>query len=225
MDMENTKTLLEEILTYALYTDNNLSEGLKTNLNRVITTINNSPDKITFLKKLEQIRSNNNAYAFDRYLSIIIKRLELSTKEKFTLLNLDIPYYQTLGLWNKLTLPSKLAYLDSKNFLSNLDIKRINYTINNKKDMLEKLVNPIIQKIPENALILNDLPKDLIIKKELFSKINSEIITNYINKYYYLGSDLNKLINSGIIRYAKNYSITLYNLDTDTLIRGLNYKE
>ena len=74
MDMENTKTLLEEILTYALYTDNNLSEDLKTNLNRIITTINNSPDKITFLKKLEQIRSNNNAYAFDRYLSIIIKR-------------------------------------------------------------------------------------------------------------------------------------------------------
>ena len=101
MDMENTKTLLEEILTYALYTDNNLNEDLKTNLNRIITTINNSPDKITFLKKLEQIRSNNNAYAFDRYLSIIIKRLELSTKEKFTLLNLDIPYYQTLGLWNK----------------------------------------------------------------------------------------------------------------------------
>ena len=222
MDMENTKTLLEEILTYALYTDNNLSEDLKTNLNRIITTINNSPDKITFLKKLEQIRSNNNAYAFDRYLSIIIKRLELSTKEKFTLLNLDIPYYQTLGLWNKLTLPSKLAYLDSKNFLSNLDIKRINYTINNKKDMLEKLVNPIIQKIPENTLILNDLPKDLITKKELFSKMSSEIITNYINKYYYLGSDLNKLINCGIIRYAKNYSITLYNLDTDTLIRGLN---
>ena len=222
MDMENTKTLLEEILTYALYTDNNLSEDLKTNLNRIITTINNSPDKITFLKKLEQIRSNNNAYAFDRYLSIIIKRLELSTKEKFTLLNLDIPYYQTLGLWNKLTLPSKLAYLDSKNFLSNLDIKRINYTINNKKDMLEKLVNPIISKMPENTLLLNDLPKDLITKKDLFSKMSSEIITNYINKYYYLGSDLNKLINSGIIRYAKNYSITLYNLDTDTLIKGLN---
>ena len=136
MDMENTKTLLEEILTYALYTDNNLNEDLKTNLNRIITTINNSPDKITFLKKLEQIRSNNNAYAFDRYLSIIIKRLELSTKEKFTLLNLYIPYYQTLGLWNKLTLPSKLAYLDSKNFLSNLDIKRINYTINKKKDLI-----------------------------------------------------------------------------------------
>lgn len=222
MDMENTRRLLEEILSYSLYTDDNLSTELKSKLNSIITFLNQNTDKINFLKRLEQYRSNNNAYAFDRYLSIIINKLELTTSEKLTLLNLDIPYYQTLGLWNKLNTPTKLNYLDSKNFLSKLDIKRINYTINNKKDMLEKLVNPIIKKIPENSLILNDLPKDLITKKDLFSKLCDSVITNYINKYYYLGSDLNKLINTGLIRYAKNYSITLYNLDKDTLMKSLN---
>lgn len=222
MDMENTRRLLEEILSYSLYTDDNLSTELKSKLNSIITFLNQNTDKINFLKRLEQYRSNNNAYAFDRYLSIIINKLELTTPEKLTLLNLDIPYYQTLGLWNKLNTPTKLNYLDSKNFLSKLDIKRINYTINNKKDMLEKLVNPIIKKIPENSLILNDLPKDLITKKDLFSKLCDSVITNYINKYYYLGSDLNKLINTGLIRYAKNYSITLYNLDKDTLMKSLN---
>lgn len=222
MDIENTRRLLEEILNYSLYTDDNLSTELKSKLNDITTSINQNTDKINFLKRLEQYRSNNNAYAFDRYLSIIINKLELATKEKLTLLNLDIPYYQTLGLWNKLNTPTKLNYLDSKNFLSKLDIKRINYTINNKKDMLEKLVNPIIKKIPENSLILNDLPKDLITKKDLFSKLCDNVITNYINKYYYLGSDLNKLINTGLIRYAKNYSITLYNLDKDTLMKALN---
>lgn len=222
MDMENTRRLLEEILSYSLYTDDNLSTELKSKLNSIITFLNQNTDKINFLKRLEQYRSNNNAYAFDRYLSIIINKLELTTPEKLTLLNLDIPYYQTLGLWNKLNIPTKLNYLDSKNFLSKLDIKRINYTINNKKDMLEKLVNPIIKKIPENSLILNDLPKDLITKKDLFSKLCDSVITNYINKYYYLGSDLNKLINTGLIRYAKNYSITLYNLDKDTLMKSLN---
>ena len=222
MDMENTRRLLEEILSYSLYTDDNLSTELKSKLNSIITFLNQNTDKINFLKRLEQYRSNNNAYAFDRYLSIIINKIELTTPEKLTLLNLDIPYYQTLGLWNKLNTPTKLNYLDSKNFLSKLDIKRINYTINNKKDMLEKLVNPIIKKIPENSLILNDLPKDLITKKDLFSKLCDSVITNYINKYYYLGSDLNKLINTGLIRYAKNYSITLYNLDKDTLMKSLN---
>lgn len=222
MDMENTRRLLEEILSYSLYTDDNLSTELKSKLNSIITFLNQNTDKINFLKRLEQYRSNNNAYAFDRYLSIIINKLELTTTEKLNLLNLDIPYYQTLGLWNKLNIPTKLNYLDSKNFLSKLDIKRINYTINNKKDMLEKLVNPIIKKIPENSLILNDLPKDLITKKDLFSKLCDNVITNYINKYYYLGSDLNKLINTGLIRYAKNYSITLYNLDKDTLMKSLN---
>ena len=222
MDMENTRRLLEEILSYSLYTDDNLSTELKNKLNSIITFLNQNTDKINFLKRLEQYRSNNNAYAFDRYLSIIINKLELTTTEKLNLLNLDIPYYQTLGLWNKLNTPTKLNYLDSKNFLSKLDIKRINYTINNKKDMLEKLVNPIIKKIPENSLILNDLPKDLITKKDLFSKLCDNVITNYINKYYYLGSDLNKLINTGLIRYAKNYSITLYNLDKDTLMKSLN---
>ena len=222
MDMENTRRLLEEILSYSLYTDDNLSTELKSKLNSIITFLNQNTDKINFLKRLEQYRSNNNAYAFDRYLSIIINKLELTTTEKLNLLNLDIPYYQTLGLWNKLNTPTKLNYLDSKNFLSKLDIKRINYTINNKKDMLEKLVNPIIKKIPENSLILNDLPKDLITKKDLFSKLCDSVITNYINKYYYLGSDLNKLINTGLIRYAKNYSITLYNLDKDTLMKSLN---
>lgn len=222
MDMENTRRLLEEILSYSLYTDDNLSTELKSKLNSIITFLNQNTDKINFLKRLEQYRSNNNAYAFDRYLSIIINKLELTTPEKLTLLNLDIPYYQTLGLWNKLNIPTKLNYLDSKNFLSKLDIKRINYTINNKKDMLEKLVNPIIKKIPENSLFLNDLPKDLITKKDLFSKLCDSVITNYINKYYYLGSDLNKLINTGLIRYAKNYSITLYNLDKDTLMKSLN---
>ena len=222
MDMENTRRLLEEILNYSLYTDDNLSTELKSKLNSIITFLNQNTDKINFLKRLEQYRSNNNAYAFDRYLSIIINKLELTTPEKLTLLNLDIPYYQTLGLWNKLNIPTKLNYLDSKNFLSKLDIKRINYTINNKKDMLEKLVNPIIKKIPENSLFLNDLPKDLITKKDLFSKLCDSVITNYINKYYYLGSDLNKLINTGLIRYAKNYSITLYNLDKDTLMKSLN---
>ena len=222
MDMENTRRLLDEILNYSLYTDDNLSTELKDKLNNIITSFNQNADKVNFLKRLEQYRSNNNAYAFDRYLAIIINKLDLTTQEKLTLLNLDIPYYQTLGLWNKLNTPTKLNYLDSKNFLSNLDIKRINYTINNKKDMLEKLVNPIIKKIPENSLILNDLPKDLITKKELFSKLRSDIITNYINKYYYLGSDLNKLINTGLIRYAKNYSITLYNLDKDNLMQALS---
>lgn len=222
MDMENTRRLLEEILSYSLYTDDNLSTELKSKLNSIITFLNQNTDKINFLKRLEQYRSNNNAYAFDRYLSIIINKLELTTTEKLNLLNLDIPYYQTLGLWNKLNTPTKLNYLDSKNFLSKLDIKRINHTINNKKDMLEKLVNPIIKKIPENSLILNDLPKDLITKKDLFSKLCDNVITNYINKYYYLGSDLNKLINTGLIRYAKNYSITLYNLDKDTLMKSLN---
>lgn len=222
MDMENTRRLLEEILSYSLYTDDNLSTELKSKLNSIITFLNQNTDKINFLKRLEQYRSNNNAYAFDRYLSIIINKLELTTTEKLNLLNLDIPYYQTLGLWNKLNTPTKLNYLDSKNFLSKLDIKRINYTINNKKDMLEKLVNPIIKKIPENSLFLNDLPKDLITKKDLFSKLCDNVITNYINKYYYLGSDLNKLINTGLIRYAKNYSITLYNLDKDTLMKSLN---
>ena len=222
MDIENTRRLLEEILNYSLYTDDNLSTELKSKLNNITTSINQNADKINFLKRLEQYRSNNNAYAFDRYLSIIINKLELATQEKLTLLNLDIPYYQTLGLWNKLNTPTKLNYLDSKNFLSKLDIKRINYTINNKKDMLEKLVNPIIKKIPENSLILNDLPKDLITKKDLFSKLCDNVITNYINKYYYLGSDLNKLINTGLIRYAKNYSITLYNLDKDYLMKALN---
>lgn len=222
MDMENTRRLLEEILSYSLYTDDNLSTELKSKLNSIITFLNQNTDKINFLKRLEQYRSNNNAYAFDRYLSIIINKLELTTTEKLNLLNLDIPYYQTLGLWNKLNIPTKLNYLDSKNFLSKLDIKRINYTINNKKEMLEKLVNPIIKKIPENSLILNDLPKDLITKKDLFSKLCDSVITNYINKYYYLGSDLNKLINTGLIRYAKNYSITLYNLDKDTLMKSLN---
>lgn len=222
MDMENTRRLLEEILSYSLYTDDNLSTELKSKLNSIITFLNQNTDKINFLKRLEQYRSNNNAYAFDRYLSIIINKLELTTSEKLTLLNLDIPYYQTLGLWNKLNTPTKLNYLDSKNFLSKLDIKRINYTINNKKDMLEKLVNPVIKKIPENSLFLNDLPKDLITKKDLFSKLCDSVITNYINKYYYLGSDLNKLINTGLIRYAKNYSITLYNLDKDTLMKSLN---
>ena len=159
MDMENTRRLLEEILSYSLYTDDNLSTELKSKLNSIITFLNQN-------------------------------KLELTTPEKLTLLNLDIPYYQTLGLWNKLNIPTKLNYLDSKNFLSKLDIKRINYTINNKKDMLEKLVNPIIKKIPENSLILNDLPKDLITKKDLFSKLCDSVITNYINKYYYLGSDL-----------------------------------
>lgn len=222
MDMENTRRLLEEILSYSLYTDDNLSTELKSKLNSIITFLNQNTDKINFLKRLEQYRSNNNAYAFDRYLSIIINKLELTTSEKLTLLNLDIPYYQTLGLWNKLNTPTKLNYLDSKNFLSKLDIKRINYTINNKKDILEKLVNPVIKKIPENSLILNDLPKDLITKKDLFSKLCDSVITNYINKYYYLGSDLNKLINTSLIRYAKNYSITLYNLDKDTLMKSLN---
>lgn len=222
MDMENTRIILEKILNYSLYTDSNLNTELKDKLDNIITSINQNADKVNFIKKLKQYRSNNNAYAFDRYLAIIINKLDLTLKEKFALLNLDLPYYQTLGLWNKLNITTKLNYLDSKNFLSNLDIKRINYTINTKKDTLEKLVNPIIKKIPENSLILKDLPKDLITKKELFSKLCDNIITNYINKYYYLGTDSNKLINTGIIRYAKNYSITLYNLDKETLMKSLN---
>ena len=66
MDMENTRRLLEEILNYSLYTDDNLSTELKSKLNSIITFLNQNTDKINFLKRLEQYRSNNNAYAFDR---------------------------------------------------------------------------------------------------------------------------------------------------------------
>ena len=59
MDMENTRRLLEEILSYSLYTDDNLSTELKSKLNSIITFLNQNTDKINFLKRLEQYRSNN----------------------------------------------------------------------------------------------------------------------------------------------------------------------
>ena len=40
MDMENTRRLLDEILNYSLYTDDNLSTELKDKLNNIITSLN-----------------------------------------------------------------------------------------------------------------------------------------------------------------------------------------
>ena len=44
MDMENTRRLLEEILSYSLYTDDNLSTELKSKLNSIITFLNQNTD-------------------------------------------------------------------------------------------------------------------------------------------------------------------------------------
>ena len=52
MDMENTRRLLEEILSYSLYTDDNLSTELKSKLNSIITFLNQNTDKRNFLKRL-----------------------------------------------------------------------------------------------------------------------------------------------------------------------------
>lgn len=216
MDMDTLRLKLEKIIEFTLKEDNKLTPELTTTFNEIVTTINNNPAKINLIKKLELFRNKNNRVVFDRYISIILGKITLSIPEKYTLLNLDIPYFQTLSLYNKLTTPKKLEYFDAKNFLSNLDVKRINYTINNKKETLTTLVTPLIKKIPNNSLILEDIPKDLINNKDLYSKLRPEIITKYINKYYYLGNDLKKLINTTILKYAKKYSIILYNLDKET---------
>ena len=216
MDMDTLRLKLEKIIEFTLKEDNKLTPELTTTFNEIVTTINNNPAKINLIKKLELFRNKNNRVVFDRYISIILSKITLSIPEKYTLLNLDIPYFQTLSLYNKLTTPKKLEYFDAKNFLSNLDVKRINYTINNKKETLTTLVTPLIKKIPNNSLILEDIPKDLINNKDLYSKLRPEIITKYINKYYYLGNDLKKLINTTILKYAKKYSIILYNLDKET---------
>ena len=50
MDMENTRRLLDEILNYSLYTDDNLSTELKDKLNNIITFLNQNADKVNFLK-------------------------------------------------------------------------------------------------------------------------------------------------------------------------------
>lgn len=216
MDMDTLRLKLEKIIEFTLKEDNKLTPELTTTFNEIVTTINNNPAKINLIQKLELFRNKNNRVVFDRYISIILSKITLSIPEKYTLLNLDIPYFQTLSLYNKLTTPKKLEYFDTKNFLSNLDIKRINYTINNKKETLTIIVTPLIKKIPNNSLILEDIPKDLINNKDLYSKLRPEIITKYINKYYYLGNDLKKLINTTILKYAKKYSIILYNLDKET---------
>ena len=216
MDMDTLRPKLEKIIEFTLRDDNKLTPLLINLFNELVTTIDNNPDKINLLKKLELIRNKDNLVVFDRYISIILGKITLSLEEKHTLLNLDIPYFQTLSLYNKLSIQKKLEYFDNKNFLSNLDIKRINYSLNNKKDTLNTLIIPLIKKIPNNSLILENIPKDLITYKELYTKLNPEIISKYLNKYYYLGSDLKKLISSGILKYAKKYSIIPYNLDKET---------
>lgn len=216
MDMDTLRPKLEKIIEFTLRDDNKLTPLLINLFNELVTTIDNNPDKINLLKRLELIRNKDNLVVFDRYISIILGKITLSLEEKYTLLNLDIPYFQTLSLYNKLSIQKKLEYFDNKNFLSNLDIKRINYSLNNKKDILNTLIIPLIKKIPNNSLILENIPKDLIAYKELYSKFNPEIISKYLNKYYYLGSDLKKLISSGILKYAKKYSIISYNLDKET---------
>lgn len=216
MDMDTLRLKLEKIIEFTLKEDNKLTPELTTTFSEIVTDIDNNPDKVNLIKKLELFRNKNNRVVFDRYVAIILSKITLSIPEKYTILNLDIPYFQTLGLYNKLSITKKLEYFDNKNFLSNLDIKRINYTINNKKDTLSILVMPLIKKIPNNSLILEEIPEDLINNKELYSKLRPEIITKYINKYYYLGTDLKKLISTTILKYAKKYSIVLYNLDKET---------
>ena len=216
MDMDTLRPKLEKIIEFTLRDDNKLTPLLINLFNELVIAIDNNPDKINLLKKLELIRNKDNLVVFDRYISIILGKITLSLEEKYTLLNLDIPYFQTLSLYNKLSIQKKLDYFDNKNFLSNLDIKRINYSLNNKKDTLNTLIIPLIKKIPNNSLILENIPKDLITYKELYTKLNPEIISKYLNKYYYLGSDLKKLISSGILKYAKKYSIIPYNLDKET---------
>ena len=216
MDMDTLRPKLEKIIEFTLREDNKLTLELTNLFNELVTTVDNNPDKVNLLKRLELIRNKDNLVVFDRYMAIILGKITLSLEEKYTLLNLDIPYFQTLSLYNKLSSQKRLEYFDRKNFLSSLDIKRINYTLNNKKDTLSTLIMPLIKKIPNNSLILEDTPKDLITYKELYPKLRPEIISKYINKYYYLGSDLKRLISSNILKYAKKYSITLYNLDKET---------
>ena len=108
MDMDTLRPKLEKIIEFTLRDDNKLTPLLINLFNELVTTIDNNPDKINLLKKLELIRNKDNLVVFDRYISIILGKITLSLEEKYTLLNLDIPYFQTLSLYNKLSIQKKL---------------------------------------------------------------------------------------------------------------------
>ena len=97
-NLETKIQKLEKIIEFTLRDDNKLTLLLINLFNELVTTIDNNPDKINLLKKLELIRNKDNLVGFDRYISIILGKIKKKRKSHFSPLNTYTTYTTTVFL-------------------------------------------------------------------------------------------------------------------------------
>ncbi len=167
MNINDYKSVLENIVNTTLYTSPKISSKLSKKLKGLKDYIKNSKTAIDDIRILLSTKNNENYFAYDEYLKEFFELLSLN--DKIELLNNQSKYSDILrnedlyiSLWNTLKLTSKIKYLIDKKKYTNIDIALINYSVKessyftNNNILKEILTNPDIHgKIDSFSIELN----------------------------------------------------------------------
>lgn len=159
MNIDDFKTILEDIVHTTLYVSTNISKKQKDNLKKLKEYLHNSKNFIDDLRTLLQTRNSENYFAYDKYINCFLTdsnieiRLDiLNNQDKYEDIIRDNKLF--LNIWDTLKTNEKVEYLEKKKKLTSIDLLLINNEISDTGNF-------------KDNIILNEILNNEVIRKKI----------------------------------------------------------
>ena len=249
MNINNLKSMFENIIHFSLYCSSTLSNDLEKDLITISNFIKKSQEPIDDIRVLLSTKNNENYFAYYKYIKEFITELDLATKLK--ILNFQNDYEDIikdndilLAIWQSINTDDKINYLKEKDNYTEDDLNLINFAVNENNDnrFFKEILNDdlIKNKIGSFNISLNYSP-DLLSYIDLVDYDNcfvltKESYTNFLLKkcktfddFYKIYETNNKIfnlinINSLVFPSIDNNKIYEFLLNNPNFIGKFNNK-
>ena len=145
MNIDDFKTILEDIVHTTLYVSTDISKKQKDNLKKLKEYLHNSKNFIDDLRTLLQTRNSENYFAYDKYINCFLTdsnieiRLDiLNNQDKYEDIIRDNKLF--LNIWDTLKTNEKVEYLEKKKKLTSIDLLLINNEISDTGNFKDNII-------------------------------------------------------------------------------------
>ncbi len=237
MKIEDYKKILFDIIHKSIYNSSTLSSEDSKIVEDLYKYFIDNSNAINDLRTLITLRNNDTKDVYDKYISNIL--VNVNNDIKFDILSSQDSYLDIIknnniftDIYLSLSIEDKIKYLQSKKKYTDIDIELINQALkennnfNDNKLLKEILSNEkIINKIPNNSIILsynysllmninlNDLDVCKILTKETYVKLllkKCESFDEFVN-YYDNNNKLFDLLPCKSLIFDNCYNESIYN--------------
>lgn len=145
MNINDFKTILEDIVHTKLYVSSKMPKSQRKNLNKIKNFLLDSKNLIENIKILLQSRNNENYFAYDEYIKFFLLDSDIKTRidiltnqDKYEDIIRDDSIYK--DIWDTLNTNEKIDLLEKKKKYNEIDLLLINYEISDTGNFKDNII-------------------------------------------------------------------------------------